>query len=72
MDVVDSHLKELQRTSSEAVTDMRLLIFELRPPVLDEEGLVEAIRTRLELVEGVLRNSNKLSGGWRTAAFQNH
>ena len=51
MDVVDSHLKELQRTSSEAVADMRLLIFELRPPVLDEEGLVEAIRTRLESVE---------------------
>ena len=30
---------------------MRLLIFELRPPVLDREGLVAAIRARLEEVE---------------------
>jgi signal transduction histidine kinase len=51
MDAVDKHLAELQRLSSEAVADMRLLIFELRPPVLEEEGLVEAIRTRLESVE---------------------
>lgn len=50
-DVVDSHLGELQRSTSEAVADMRLLIFELRPPVLDEEGLVQAIRSRLESVE---------------------
>ncbi|MEJ2262652.1 MAG: PAS domain S-box protein [Anaerolineales bacterium] len=50
-DVVDSHLGELQRSTSEAVADMRLLIFELRPPVLDEEGLVKAIRSRLESVE---------------------
>ncbi len=51
IEVVDSHLRELQRTSSEAVADMRLLIYELRPPILEEEGLVEAIRTRLESVE---------------------
>jgi PAS domain S-box-containing protein len=51
MDAVEKHLTELQRLSSEAVADMRLLIFELRPPVLEEEGLVEAIRTRLESVE---------------------
>jgi PAS domain S-box-containing protein len=51
MDAVDKHLTELQRLSSEAVADMRLLIFELRPPVLEEEGLVEAIRTRLDSVE---------------------
>ncbi len=51
MDVANNHLTELQRLSSEAVSDMRLLIFELRPPVLDEEGLVEAVRSRLESVE---------------------
>jgi signal transduction histidine kinase len=31
---------------------MRLLIFELRPPILETEGLVTALRTRLEMVEG--------------------
>jgi PAS domain S-box-containing protein len=51
MQVALNHLKELQRSSEEAVADMRLLIFELRPPVLEEDGLVEAVRTRLELVE---------------------
>jgi signal transduction histidine kinase len=30
---------------------MRLLIFELRPPVLEQEGLVAALETRLEAVE---------------------
>ena len=51
MEVVNSHLEELQRTATEAVADMRLLIYELRPPILDDEGLVEAIRVRLESVE---------------------
>lgn len=51
LDTVDSHLNELQRTSNEAVADMRMLIFDLRPPILDADGLVEAIRTRLESVE---------------------
>jgi signal transduction histidine kinase len=31
---------------------MRLLIYELRPPVLEEEGLPSALQTRLEAVEG--------------------
>jgi signal transduction histidine kinase len=30
---------------------MRLLIYELRPPVLEEEGLVSALQARLEAVE---------------------
>ena len=36
LDVVDKHLAELQRLTSEAVANMRQLIYELRPPVLDE------------------------------------
>jgi len=31
---------------------MRLLIFELRPPILEKEGLVGALQARLEAVEG--------------------
>ncbi len=32
--------------------DMRLLIFQLHPPVLETEGLVAALQARLAAVEG--------------------
>ncbi len=35
----------------QAIADMRLLIFELRPPILDEVGLTGALQARLEAVE---------------------
>jgi signal transduction histidine kinase len=35
----------------EAMVDMRMLIFELHPPVLEEEGLVAALQARLAAVE---------------------
>jgi len=46
------HLQELRETAQEALREMRLLIFELRPPVLEKEGLVAALQARLEAVEG--------------------
>lgn len=46
------HLRDLRDTAQEALRDMRLLIFELRPPVLDEDGLAAALRARLDAVEG--------------------
>lgn len=49
---VADYLREMQGTAQEALTEMRLLIFALRPPVLDQEGLVAALRARLEAVEG--------------------
>jgi signal transduction histidine kinase len=49
---VAEHLRELQATGQEAMTEMRLLIYELRPPVLEEEGLVGALQARLQAVEG--------------------
>ncbi len=51
LDVVAENLNELRAMAREAMLDMRLLIFELRPPVLEEEGLVTALQTRLEAVE---------------------
>jgi signal transduction histidine kinase len=45
------HLRELRDTAQEALREMRLLIFELRPSVLESEGLVNALRARLEAVE---------------------
>ena len=35
----------------QALGEMRLLVFELRPPVLEQEGLVGALRLRLDTVE---------------------
>ncbi len=46
------HLQELQHTAQEALAEMRLLVFELRPPILEELGLVAALQARLQAVEG--------------------
>jgi signal transduction histidine kinase len=51
LDVVKNHLDELDELSKEAMSDMRLMIFELRPPVLEKEGLAAALQIRLESVE---------------------
>jgi signal transduction histidine kinase len=49
--VTGEHLREIRSTAQEALREMRLLIFELRPPVLKQEGLAAALRSRLEAVE---------------------
>jgi PAS domain S-box-containing protein len=45
------HMRELRDTAQEALREMRLLIFELRPVDLEEYGLVGAIQARLQAVE---------------------
>ena len=50
-DVTVSHLQELRDTARSTMYDMRLLIFELHPPALEEEGLITALRVRLASVE---------------------
>ena len=47
-----SHLHELRSTAQQALREMRCLIFELRPPLLEKEGLLAALQARLEAVEG--------------------
>jgi signal transduction histidine kinase/ligand-binding sensor domain-containing protein len=47
-----TNLHKLRRTAREALGEMRLLIFELRPPILEQEGLAAALQARLEAVEG--------------------
>src|SRR5512139_3826449 len=51
-EVTASYLHELQETAQEGMRDMRLLIFQLHPPVLEAEGLVAALQARLAAVEG--------------------
>ncbi len=50
-EVVESHLEELSSLSREAMSDMRLMIFELRPPILEKVGLIVALQSRLDAVE---------------------
>ena len=50
-DVTVNHLQELRDTARNAMHDMRLLIFELHPPALEQEGLVAALQVRLASVE---------------------
>jgi signal transduction histidine kinase len=54
-DVATENLGELHNMAREAMVDMRMLIFELHPPVLEEEGLVAALQTRLAAVESRAR-----------------
>lgn len=49
---VDRYLDEINETSMEALAEMRLLIYQLRPPVLEKEGLLTALQARLTAVEG--------------------
>ncbi len=47
-----THLQDLRETALDALKQMRLLIHELRPSVLKEEGLIAALENRLLAVEG--------------------
>jgi signal transduction histidine kinase len=50
-DVAAENVRQLGSLAREAMSDMRLLIFELRPSILEEAGLVGALQARLEAVE---------------------
>ncbi|MCL4269902.1 MAG: PocR ligand-binding domain-containing protein [Anaerolineales bacterium] len=51
-DALEGNLQEVRNMSREAMYDMRLLVFELRPFMLETEGLASALRARLAAVEG--------------------
>ena len=44
-------MEELTQLSREAISNMRQLIFELRPPILEMSGLVNALQSRLDSIE---------------------
>ncbi len=48
----EQHVRDLGETAQEALAEMRLLIFELRPLKLEQQGLVPVLQSRLEAVEG--------------------
>lgn len=45
------YLGRIGRAAQQALKEMRMLIYELRPPVLEEVGLVGALQQRLDAVE---------------------
>jgi PAS domain S-box-containing protein len=53
--VAAENLRELHNIAREAMLEMRMLIFELHPPVLEDEGLVAALQARLASVESRAR-----------------
>jgi signal transduction histidine kinase len=50
-EVVSKSLQKLVTMAREATGDLRMLIFDLRPPLLEEEGLASALQARLAAVE---------------------
>jgi nitrate/nitrite-specific signal transduction histidine kinase len=51
LEPVKGHLSRIEQTAQQALKEMRLLVHELRPPVLEEEGLLGALQQRLDAVE---------------------
>lgn len=47
----DRHLDRVEKNAQQALREMRLLVYELRPHALDEVGLVGALQHRLDAVE---------------------
>ncbi len=50
-DRLDYNLTEVERNTLHALREMRLLLYELRPANLEQEGLIRAVELRLNTVE---------------------
>ena len=51
LEAVADYLHSFRDSAQQTLLEARLLIFELRPPVLDEVGLAGALKTRLDAVD---------------------
>lgn len=45
------HLRDLRDTAQQALREMRMLVFDLHPPALAEQGLARVLQARLDAVE---------------------
>jgi PAS domain S-box-containing protein len=61
------HFQQVAEQSEQALKEMRLLLFQLRPPVLEQVGLVSALQQRLDAVEHRVGIETSLltSGEWQ-------
>lgn len=62
-----AHFQQVAEQSEQALKEMRLLLFQLRPPVLEEVGLISALQQRLDAVEHRVGIETSLltTGEWR-------
>jgi len=62
------HFQQVAEQSEKALKEMRLMLFQLRPPVLEEVGLVNALQQRLDSVERRVSIETSLitTGDWST------
>ncbi|HNS52126.1 MAG TPA: GAF domain-containing protein [Anaerolineae bacterium] len=51
LEAAAEHLRDARDTAQEALREMRLMIYQLRPPVLEKGGLAVALQVRLDAVE---------------------
>ena len=51
LEQVNEVLNQLSQLTKQALNEMRLMLFEMRPPDLAKDGLIIALRKRLDLVE---------------------
>jgi PAS domain S-box-containing protein len=60
------HFQQVAEQSEQALKEMRLLLYQLRPPVLEQVGLVSALQQRLDTVEQRLSIDTRLltTGEW--------
>ena len=70
----DAAIEGIATTTQQALSNMRLLLFELRPPLLEREGLAAALRSRLQAVESRAGLNTDLDciGEGRVAAEAEH
>jgi PAS domain S-box-containing protein len=47
----EQHLLQIRESAQQALREMRLMVYELRPSALEQVGLVDALRHRVEAVE---------------------
>jgi signal transduction histidine kinase len=50
-EAVQAHLRAIREDARQTLQETRLLIFELRPPILEELGLAAALKARIDAVE---------------------
>jgi signal transduction histidine kinase len=50
-EAVRAHLQAIREDAQQTLQETRLLIFELRPPILEESGLAAALKARIDAVE---------------------
>lgn len=69
---VKGYLSRLGETAQQSLKEMRLLVYELRPSALEQEGLVGALQQRLQTVEqraGILTQL-QVEGAWDLPGVQ--